>query len=124
MTVRGGGNPMDSMANNAVAQNGPAASELRCRCVLVHHGLGLGPAAYKDVARSFVHHARAPLEFVIPTITSVAVVLGAVKDKPLRVALRAILDRSCARRATRMCAGRDEETAAKPNKETQGRENG
>jgi len=74
---------MDSMANNAVAENGPAASELRCRCASLHHGLGLWPAAYKDVARTFVHHARAPLDFVIPTTPSVPVVLGAGKGQAL-----------------------------------------
>src|SRR5262249_37760219 len=26
-----------------------------CRCVSLHHGLGLWPAAYRDVARCFVH---------------------------------------------------------------------
>jgi hypothetical protein len=41
MTVRGGGDPMDSMAYHAVTENGsPAASELRNRCVLLHHGSG------------------------------------------------------------------------------------
>ena len=33
MTVRGGGDPMDSMAYHAVTENGSAASELRNRCV-------------------------------------------------------------------------------------------
>src|SRR5262245_20811587 len=30
-----------------------------------------GPTAYKDVARTFVHHTRAPLDLVIPTAASV-----------------------------------------------------
>jgi hypothetical protein len=72
---------MDSMANNAVTENGPAASELRCRCASLHHGLGLWPAAYKDVARTFVHHARAPLDFVIPTRAKCAAVLEAVQGR-------------------------------------------
>src|SRR4029077_3097650 len=40
MTVRGGGDPMDSMAYQAATENGSAASELRNRCVLLHHGSG------------------------------------------------------------------------------------
>jgi hypothetical protein len=34
---------------------------------ILHHGLGLWPTVYKDVARMFVHHTRAPLDVVIPT---------------------------------------------------------
>jgi hypothetical protein len=59
---------------------------------------GLRPAAYKDVARSLVHHYAAPLGLRHPDTLKCAAVLGAIKDKPLRVALRAILERSCARR--------------------------
>src|SRR5262245_66017926 len=66
------------------SQNGPAASELRCRCVSLHHGLGLWPAAYKDVARTFVHHARAPLDFVIPTTTSLPSCSEPSRTKALR----------------------------------------
>jgi hypothetical protein len=42
------------------------------------------PAEYKDVARSFVHHTRAPLDVRRPDHTNCAVVLGAVKDGALR----------------------------------------
>jgi hypothetical protein len=38
---------------------------------------------------------RAPLGHRHPDTLKYAVVLGAIKDKALRVALRAILDRSC-----------------------------
>ena len=68
-----------------------------------------GPTAYKDVARTFVHPAAAPLGRRHPDHRKCAVVLGAIKDKALRVALRAILDRSCARRRLDR-VGRDEET--------------
>jgi hypothetical protein len=68
-------------------------------------------------------HMRAPLRHRHPDTLKYAVVLGAIKDKALRVALRAILDRSCARRPLRR-VGRNEETVARSNKETVGRENG
>ena len=51
MTVRGGGDPMDSMAYHAVTENGSAASELRTDahdCIMVRV---LGPTEYKVVAR-------------------------------------------------------------------------
>jgi len=35
--------------------------ELCCRCASPHHGLGLRPAEYEDVARSSCTHTRAPL---------------------------------------------------------------
>jgi hypothetical protein len=61
--------------------------------------LGLWPAAYKDVARSLVHHSAASLGLRHPDTLKCAVVLEALKDQgPLRVALRAVLDSFCARR--------------------------
>src|SRR5262245_37916197 len=54
-----------------------------CRCVSLHHGLGLWPAAYKDVARVSVHLPAAPLDVVIPDTPKCAVVLGALKAKPV-----------------------------------------
>jgi hypothetical protein len=42
------------------------------------------PTEYKDVARMFVHHTRAPLERRHPDQSKCAVVLGAVKDGALR----------------------------------------
>jgi hypothetical protein len=51
---------------------------------ILHHGLGLWPAAYKHVARSFVHRRAAPLGLVIPDTLKCAVVLEAVKDEALR----------------------------------------
>jgi hypothetical protein len=50
MTVRGGGDPVDSMAYHAVTENGSAASELRTDahdCIMVRV---LGPTEYKVVA--------------------------------------------------------------------------
>jgi hypothetical protein len=58
MTVRGGGGPGRNHGSHAVVQNGSAA-------------------AYKDVARTIVHHTRAPLDVVIPDHSKCAVVLGA-----------------------------------------------
>jgi len=68
---------------------------------ILHHGLVLWPAAYKDVARCFVHQPAAPLERAIPDTTKCAVVLEAVQGQAFGVALRAILDRFCARRRCR-----------------------
>jgi hypothetical protein len=69
----------------------------------------LWPTAYKDVARTSCTTRELPLDFVIPDPTKCAVVLEALKDEALRVALRAILARFCARRLYSI-AGRDEET--------------
>src|SRR5215468_2985722 len=74
--------PGENHGFDAVVQNGSAASELCCRCASLHHGLGLWPAAYKDVARSLVHPAAAPLGRRHPDHRKCAVVLGAIKDKP------------------------------------------
>src|SRR5262249_22686507 len=43
-----------------------------------------GPTVYKDVARTIVHHPRAPLALVIPTRGKCAVVLGAVQGQACR----------------------------------------
>ena len=56
----------------------------------------------------FVHNSAAPLGLRHPDSLQCAVVLEALKDQPLRVALRAILDRFCARRPTGR-VGRGEE---------------
>lgn len=96
MTVRGGGVPPKTTAFDAVVQNGSAASELAADahyCIMVWVSV---PTAYKDVARTIVHHTRAPLDVVIPTQAKCAGVLGAVKDEASRWRSRAILDRSCA----------------------------
>src|SRR5262249_24946727 len=72
---------------------------------------GSSPTAYKDVTRMFVPpHAGSPSHVVIPTTTSVPSCSNPSRTKPLRVALRAILDRFCARRLYAI-VGRDEETA-------------
>ena len=46
---------------------------------ILHHGLGLWPAAYKRVARSFVHRPAAPLGLVIPDTLKCAVVRRAAR---------------------------------------------
>ena len=84
--------PGENHGFDAVVKNGSAASELCCRCASLHHGLGLWPAAYKDVARSLVHPAAAPLGRRHPDHTKCAVVLGAVKDGPSVGADAPILD--------------------------------
>src|SRR5262249_45878075 len=81
---------------------GPPPRSFRCRCASLHHGLGLWPAAYKDVARMFVHHMRAPLgRRRHPDQSKCAAVLGAFKDEPSVGASAPILDRYCARRPPR-----------------------
>jgi hypothetical protein len=49
---------------------------------IMHHGLGLWPAAYKHVARMFVHNSAAPLGLRHPDTLKCAVVLGAIKANP------------------------------------------
>src|SRR6516164_3081462 len=62
MTVRGGGVPRETTALIADVKNGSAASELRCRCASLHHGLGLwDPPNTRMWRRMFVHKPRAPL---------------------------------------------------------------
>ena len=39
-TIRGGGDPISSLASKHRKKNGAAASELRRRCALLHHGSG------------------------------------------------------------------------------------
>jgi hypothetical protein len=91
---------------------------------ILHHGLGLWPAVYKRVARSFVHRPAAPLGLAIPDTLKCADVLEAVQGRaPSGVALRAILDRFCARRLHSI-VGRGEETRLPGRKETLGREYG
>jgi len=48
-----------------------------------------------------------------PRSKQCAVVLGAIKDEALRVALRAILDRSCARRREHLCGRGEGKPAAR-----------
>src|SRR5215510_953244 len=115
MTVRGGGDPMDSMAYHAVTENGSAASELRCRCAWLHHGSG--PRTHRIQGCGAIDprpKAGSPL-IVVPTAPEHAVVLEAVKVWPRqgeacrKVGATANLDSSCARRPG-AAAGRDEET--------------
>jgi len=83
--------PVSSMAMTPSIRMGPPPRSFRCRCALRHHGLGLWPTEYKDVARMFAHHRRAPPRLRHPDTYKCAVVLAAVKDEPT-VALRAILE--------------------------------
>ena len=72
----------------------------------------------------FVHHTRAPLGLRHPDHNKCAIVLEAVKDKPFRVALRAILDRFCARRLYATVWVGTKKRLPRSNKETEGREYG
>jgi hypothetical protein len=84
-SIAGSGKPLLAACLSAFV--GPAASELAAdahHCIMVW---AFVPTAYKDVARVFVHHRRAPLGRRHPDHTKRAVVLGAVKDVPYRVTL-------------------------------------
>ena len=83
------------------------------------------PTEYKDVARMFVHHTRAPLERRHPDHSKCAVVLEAFKDEPSVGANAPILDRFCARPALLDRVGRGEETVLSGRtKKLEGKENG
>ena len=64
MTVRGGGDPLDSMAYHAVTENGPAASELRYRCAMT--------ASCSELSRSGAWRGRSTPQGQVrrPTLTA------------------------------------------------------
>jgi len=75
------------------------------------------------------HHAsctnpQLPSNVVIPDTPKCVVVLEALKDEPLRVALRAILDRFCARRPLLHRGSGRGNGLSRSNKETEVQENG
>jgi hypothetical protein len=85
-------------------QNGSAASELCCRCASLHHGLGLWPAAYKDVARSFVQPSRSSPRTSSSRPPQVCRRARSRQGQGLAVCANApILDRFCARRTNSRC---------------------
>jgi hypothetical protein len=89
---------------------------------ILHHGLGLWPAEYKRVARSFVHRPAAPLALVIPDTLKCAVVLEAVQGRaPSGWRYAPSLTASARAGSTRSWVGA-RKRAARSNKETQGRE--
>src|SRR5262245_26293836 len=109
---------------DAVRQNGSAASELSLRCASLHHGLGPHPPNTRMWHECSCTTRGLPSDFVIPTTTSVPSCSNPSRTKPLRVALRAILDRFCARRLYAI-VGRDEETACQvEQRNSERRENG
>jgi hypothetical protein len=68
MTVRGGGVPRETTVFHAVVQNGSAASELRCRCALLHHGFGsLHPPNTRMWHDPSCTTRGLPSMFVVPT---------------------------------------------------------
>jgi hypothetical protein len=106
MTVRGGGVPSSTMAMMPFFRMGPPPRSSRCRCASLHHGLGLSPTEYKDVARTFVHHTRAPLGLRHPDPTKCAGVLGAVQGQAFGGREDAAsLDCPCARRRVDVWVG-------------------
>src|SRR5262245_37344630 len=117
MTVRGGGVPAKATAlmPSATAlmpsvRMGPPPRSFRCdahHCIMVWvltHRIQGCDTNVRATTRGL------PSNVVIPTTTSVPSCSNPSRTKPLRVALRAILDRFCARRLYAI-VGRDEETA-------------
>ena len=95
---------------------GPAASELRNRCVLLHHGSG--PWTHRiqgcgaiDPRSNASSPSNRHLADLVRNAFDGAAVLGTVKAQALRVVAEEAtsLDSSCARRLATV-AGRDEET--------------
>src|SRR5215471_9706930 len=108
---------------------GPAASELRNRCVLLHHGSG--PWTHRIQGCGAIDprsNASSPsnrlLADLAPTAFDGAAVLGTVKAALRVVAEEATsLDSSCARRLATV-AGRDEETGFQIEQRNDGRKMG
>ena len=125
MTIRGGGHPKQAMVLTPVSRMGPpprsfAADAHDCimvRSLRTYRIQGCG-------AMIRARWASSPL-IVHPDRGKRAVVLGAVKVWPGvagtfgKVGATANFDGSCARRHEQS-AGRDEETAVRSNKETEG----
>jgi hypothetical protein len=85
MMVRGGGVPYHSMASMPIKRMGPP---LRSFAPDAHHCImvwALGPPHTRMWREHSCTTRGAPLDFVIADHNKCAVVLGAVKDKPLRV---------------------------------------
>jgi len=110
MTVRGGGVPAKTTASMPLCRMGPPPRSFRCdahHCIMVWvltHRIQGCDTNVRATTRGL------PSDVVIPTTTSVPSCSNPSRTKPLRVALRAILDRFCARRLYAI-VGRDEETA-------------
>src|SRR5262249_21893171 len=87
MTVRGGGVPQVSMASMPWVRMGPPPRSLLPMRIPASWFGSLARRIQGCGTRSFVHQPAAPLELRHPDHRKCAVVLGAVKDEPLRVAL-------------------------------------
>jgi hypothetical protein len=84
---------------NAALQNGSAASELRCRCALLHHGSGLWAHRIQGRLHDlFVCDTRRSPPIVIPTHLSVPSCSQPSRPSLPVAAKAASPDRSCARR--------------------------
>src|SRR5215471_12586171 len=120
MTVRGGGLPLRTMASNAVAQNGSAASELAADaypCIMVWV---FGPPHTRMWHDASCTSPQLPSDVVIADTLKCAVVLEALKDEPSVGANAPILDRFCARRLHAIVWVGARKRADRSNKETGG----
>src|SRR5262249_6097982 len=90
---------------DAGQQNGPAASEPRCRCASLHHGPGLLAPPNRRMWRDFfVHHIAGSPRLRHPDTGQVCRRARSRQGWDLRWrADAAILDRFCARRLTHLC---------------------
>src|SRR6516225_7346839 len=82
MTVRGGGVPAKTTALIADVKNGSAASELRSRCVSLHHGSGLRTHRIQGCGTNVRATTRGLPSYRHPDHSKCAAVLEAVKDEP------------------------------------------
>src|SRR5215510_3775414 len=124
MTVRGGGVPLTPHGSTAGKKNGSAASELAADaypCIMVWVFDPPHTRMWHDASCT---NPQLPSNAVIPDSLKCAVVLEALKDEPLRVALRAILDRFCARRPLLHRGSGRGNGLSRSNKETEVQENG
>src|SRR5262249_28571984 len=123
MTVRGGGVPQVSMASMPWVRMGPPPRSLLPMRIPASWFGSLARRIQGCGTRSFVHQPAAPLELRHPDHRKCAVVLGAVKDEPLRVALTRHPLTAPARAGLSILWVGTKKRAARSNKETDGREN-
>ena len=101
---------MDSMAKQRRSRDWARRLGASLPMRIMHHGLGsLAPPHTRMWHDHSCTQPQLPSDVVIPTTASVPSCSEPSRTRPLRVALRAILDRSCARRRLDR-VGRDEET--------------
>src|SRR5262249_16648161 len=114
MTVRGGGVPHQPWLQMPVLRMGPPPRSYAADAQQCIMGSGsLDPHRIQGCGTILSCAIRGLPSYRHPDHSKRASVLGAVKDEALRVALRAILDRSCARRREHLCGRGEGKPAAR-----------